>query len=187
VSSLQREWNRRWKAFPRRLTIALGKFHAITLLMRCYEFVASKFFDVATLDKLTLDSFDSAKREAKAGKDQLEVLWTMTTTCCYANAIAFLADYSVHQMILLLGYYVYVREKRRQHRLESIHYGSMALACAKKSSSLALSRVVGLGFASLGGAAGSVIYPGWGTMAGISLGDSLAASLIDENSLPPVV
>ena len=45
---------------------------------------------------------------------KMEIAKTMFNTSMWANVIAFLADYSVHQVILCYGYYVYMKERRRR-------------------------------------------------------------------------
>src|SRR3569623_3727854 len=102
----QREWKRRWEAFPHRLAVAFGKYHSIILVMRLYEHLASKFVDKLMLDKLTMDTFDSAKRSARQGKTGRELATDVFATCWKANLISYLADFSVHEVILLFGYYV---------------------------------------------------------------------------------
>lgn len=49
-----------------------------------------------------------------------------------------------------------------------------------QSVSLGLTRAIGLFFASAGGAIGTNIWPGWGTVIGINMGDGLAISITDE-------
>jgi hypothetical protein len=177
----------RWAGFPNRLLVALAKYHSITLVMRFYEYIASKCVDTQTLDALTLDTFERAKRSSKGGKEGYELGREMFQSCWKANLIGFAADYSVHQVILVFSYYVYVREQQRRRRGKvvvegdrELHGGSLAMSFIKKSTLLAISRGVGLGFASVGGAAGSMVMPGWGTLAGTNLGDGFAGTLVDE-------
>lgn len=183
---MQREWTKRWNDFPRRAGVALAKYHAIILVMRFYEHVASKIVDKYTLDKLTIDTFESSKRSAKGGKQGRYLAGEVFHTCMWANLISYMADYSVHEFILVFGYYVYVKERRRQRRKlpeladADIHGGSLALSLMKSSTLLALSRAVALLFSSIGGALGSLITPAWGSLAGSNLGDALAMALAEE-------
>jgi hypothetical protein len=181
------------------------KYHAITLVMRLYEEVASRFVSNVMLDKLTLDTFASAKRRQRESSDNKAnfSIKDMTREGWYANFIAFLADYSVHQVILAYGYYVYIRQhqlEKRQKRLAAaanqgkesadnsddsdddplLHPGSLVLSFTKKSTLLALSRIIALAMASVGGALGTMLVPGWGTLAGTNFGDGIAASLTDD-------
>jgi hypothetical protein len=194
---VQREWRRRWEAFPHRLAVALGKYHAILLVMRLYEEVASRLVDEAALDRLTMDTFDAAKRlsavEQKSGRELASAVFS---TCWRANVISYMADYSVHQVILLFGYYAYVRDQRRQRQRKqpllgpkdaaddederALQAGTLLLSAVKNSTLLALSRAVGLLFLSLGGAVGSLFAPAWGSLAGAQLGDALALAASDE-------
>ena len=182
--------------------MSLAKYHAIVLVMRGFEYVAEKIVNVVVLDKLTMDTFECARRKTiDEGKQGYELVKDMGTTCFYANLIAFLADYTVHQAIMLYGYYVYIQEQRRrrkQKRLadrsgsaadgrelsgtgDELHSGALALSLLKKSTLLFLSRGVGLVFCSAGGAVGSMWpWPGWGCVAGCNLGDTAAASLTEE-------
>ena len=193
VSLFQKEWKKRWEQYPRNLAVALAKYHAIVLVMRFYEYIAEKFVDEVTLDKLTMDTFESAKRSSRQGKSPVDLGREMMITCWRANLISYLADYSVHQAILVFGYYVYIRESRRARKNKRLNEareayedkdmresGPLVLSFVRKSTLLALSRGVGLAFASMGGAIGSVINPGWGTLAGVNLGDGVAISLTDE-------
>ena len=189
----QREWKKRWEHYPKNLAIALAKYHAIVLVMRLYEYIAEKFVDEVTLDKLTMDTFDSAKRSSRQGRSGANLGREMLGTCWRANFIAYLADYSVHQMILVFGYYVYIRESRQARKNRRIkeeseedddkdmkENGPLILSFVRKSTLLALSRGVGLAFASVGGAIGSTITPGWGTLVGTNLGDGFAITLTDD-------
>jgi hypothetical protein len=190
---VQREWRRRWETFPHRLLVALGKYHAILLMMRLYEAAASRFVDETLLDRLTMDTFEAARRlsaaEQKSGRELASAVFS---TCWRANLISYLADYSVHQIILLFGYYAYVRDQRRQRLLlkkndlvededeRALQAGTLLLSAIKNSTLLALSRSVGLLFSSLGGAFGSLFAPAWGSLAGAQLGDALALAASDE-------
>ena len=158
--------------------------------MRVYEHVASKYVTEETLDTLTIDTFECAKRTAKSEDRGTGKLFTaMFTTCWKANAISFLADYSVHQLILAYGYYIYIKEKRRrikQGNTDDLKVGSLTISFIHKSSLLAFSRGVSLCFSSVGGAIGTTFWPGWGTLAGTNLGDSLSLSLIDDVRSPSI-
>ena len=160
--------------------------------MRFYEFVADKVLYVSeeTLDQLTIDPFRYGNRRAEQGKHGTELAREMYGVCWKAYLISYLADFSVHQIILLFGYYTYAKEQRRRRRSEyseSLHDndarmrgGPLVLNLLRKSTLLALSRGIALGFSSLGGAVGSMISPGWGTLFGSNMGDGLAASLTDD-------
>jgi hypothetical protein len=178
------------EGIPHRIAVAFAKYHAVVLVMRLYEHIASRFVDEETLDKLTIDTFECAKRNSRA-KEGGELAREMLATCWRANMISFLADYSVHQIILAYGYYVYIQEQRRRLKRNGgdsegseLHRGSLALSFLKKSTLLAVSRGVGLGFSSLGGSIGSIVWPGWGTLAGTNLGDSLALQLTEDVDSP---
>ena len=163
------------------------KFHAIVLVMRFYEHIASKLVDKITLDALTIDTFKTAKRIDAKESNRSEVGKQMFSVCGSGNLIAVLADYSVHQLILGYGYYRFIceRQRRRQSRLEAAKRSEDANdeeeenkdnhPFFKQSASLIASRSLGLFFTACGGAAGSMIMPGWGTILGSNLGDSLGA------------
>jgi hypothetical protein len=187
---VQSEWSLRLESLPRRIAVAFAKYHAIVLVMRLYEHVASKYVDEVTLDRLTIDTFECAKRTAHAEERPGPLFRSMCITCWRANTISFLADYSVHQIILAYGYFLYIQEKRKRIR-ERHETGNgdwqtsaLALSFVHKSALLAFSRGVGLAFSSLGGAVGTLVWPGWGTLAGTNLGDSLALSLTDDVQSP---
>lgn len=157
--------------------------------MRFYEYVASKMVDKVTLDKLTMDTFESAKRSARAGKEGRELCSDVFHTCLRANLISYLADYTVHQVILLFGYYAYVRQQQRKRQslgkddedsADGIHGGSLALSFVKNSTLLAISRAIGWLFSSIGAGVGATLTPGWGCLAGANLGDGFAMTVSDE-------
>jgi len=58
--------------------------------------------------------------------------------------------------------------------------GGILVSFFHRSMTILASRGLGLGAASLGGAVGSVVFPGWGTTVGIQLGDKLADSLLED-------
>lgn len=161
------------------------------------------------MDKLTKDPFQAAIRTSKVvGRDSKEIIRPMFDTCLWSNAIAFLSDYSVHQVILAFTYYMYCRERRRrivQEREEQkllkadgvegddssssdeevaddSTAGAIAMTFGLKSSKLIVSRGLGLVACAAGGAYGSYFWPGWGTTLGQSLGDSLMSSALEERT-----
>lgn len=176
------------------------KYQTITLVMRMYEYIFSKRVDAITLDKLTKDPFQAAVRTSEVtGRDSKEIIRPMFDTCLWSNAIAFLADYSVHQVILAYTYYLYCRERRRrmieereeqnlveenesEEKLEDASGGAIAMTFAMKSSRLMVSRGLGLLACAAGGAYGSYWWPGWGTTMGQSLGDGLMSTALEERS-----
>jgi hypothetical protein len=100
---------------------------------------------------------------------------------------------TVYQVILVFGYYTYIQEQRKQKRLKNVKEepaasdnmdnmpgGPLVLNIMRKSTLLVLSRGIALGFASMGGAVGSMISPGWGTLVGNNFGDGLASTLTEE-------
>jgi hypothetical protein len=186
-SSLQREWHRRIDGIQHRILLAFVKYHAVVFLMRTYEKIAEKQVSDDRLDKLTRDPFDAAKRKEGASMDAM--LSDMFSTCLNANIIYYLADYSVHQIILLYGYAIYVRRRRNQieadPNVKPIHSGAFALSLLKKSALLAFTRGFGCLSSAVGGSLGSVVWPGWGTLCGINLGDSLSYQLGDDLTGPP--
>lgn len=137
----QQEWPKRWDGFLSKLLIAYGKYHAITLTMRIYEALSAKMFDENVVDKLTIDTYNSTLCREKMG--QHLSTREMVSECWYSNLIAYLADYSVHQIILLFGYFVYVRDQQRrlkssnnanaaENSENALHPGSMVLSFTKK-------------------------------------------------------
>jgi len=187
-TSCQREWKLRWANFPHRVGVALAKYHSVILVMRFYEHIASKLVDQVTLDRLTIDTFASAKRSAEAGKEGVELARDVFQTGWRANLISYLADYTVHEFILLFGYWVYLEQTRRQREKlgdnedsnHGIHGGSIGLSILKNSILLSFSRGIGLFCSSFGGALGAMITPGWGSLAGANLGDGIAIALSEE-------
>lgn len=187
VWSLQREWSARWSTFGQRCVHGVLKFHAITLVMRFYERLLTGRVDAVTLDRLTRDPFKAA--ETTPYWMRKNMMRIMFETCLWSNVIAFLADYTVHQAILAFTYYMYCREKKRQRINDREHEeenegedGAMAMSFAFKSSKLIVTRGLGLLGAAAGGSVGSIVYPGWGTTIGISFGDGLMATALEERT-----
>jgi hypothetical protein len=180
--------------------------------MRLYEYIASMYCTIERLDTLTLDTLDSAKRTAVCSKFNNK---TVNTEYCTellpsifnANIIVYLSDYSVHQLILLYGYYMYVQQRRMKYTFNTIgggsgssnsststmittkdsennsstaiEIGSLAVSYLKKSTLLFFQRGIWLVSASIFGTIGSAIYPGWGTMAGLSIGETIGCNISD--------
>jgi hypothetical protein len=160
--------------------------------MRFYEHIAAKIVDKITLDALTLDTFRAAKRLDGSEESRVEVGKQMVSICGNANIIAFLADYSVHQVILGIGYLTFIRERQKRRRMKkeasdnsnvdaSDDEESEKHPIVKQSVTLMVSRGLGLVFTAAGGALGSMILPGWGTLLGSNMGDSLG-SVVSEGS-----
>lgn len=186
----QKEWSARWSTFGQKCIHGVLKFHAITLVMRFYERLLTGRVDDVTLDRLTRDPFKAAELTCiRTRHSTSKMMSTMFELCFWSNVIAFLADYTVHQIILASTYYLYCREKKRQRIRDREHEeesegedGAMAMSFVFKSSKLIVTRGLGLLGAAGGGAVGSYIYPGWGTTIGISFGDGLMASALEERT-----
>ena len=195
----QREWDIRFDQLPTKIYDAILKVHAITIVMRVYEAIADRFCDDITIGDLTRDSFKAGIDVSSRIPDKKEVSRQMREICFWSNVIAFLADYTVHQVILIYGYAVYYRAKRNRQRKNRAKNGTttntdstavtahdddalentMALSFILKSSKLVASRAFGLFASSFGGAWGTTFWPGWGTTFGISMADSGVASIFD--------
>lgn len=178
------EWEKRWRVFPQKLLTAFAKYHVITLTVRLYEYVAAQCYDKVTLDKLTMDPFSAAKKMSASNdfnNDNQKIAREMFHTSLWANVISFMADYSVHQVILCYGYYIYVRERRKRGGVEEEGMaGTIATSLLTKSTRLLLSRSVGLLASSTGGAIGSVVWPGWGTLLGANMAEGASGVVFDE-------
>lgn len=212
---LQHEWEKRWQAFPKKFMIAFAKYHVITLVMRLYEAIAAQIYDKVTLDKLTMDTFYASKKitadsdmsltgakkstganSVGSSGQKVEIASAMFHTSMWANCIAFLSDYSVHQVILCYGYYVYIQGRRSRLKLEQgtakhqadeednaiVDHGAIFTSFVKKSTRLLFSRGVGLVFCSVGSAVGTVVYPGWGTLLFANMGEGAAGVILEESS-----
>jgi len=136
--------------------------------------------------------------DGKETSTSSELYKQMYTTCLWANIIPFLAELTVQHGVLLYGYGVYYIEKKRRRReremsnsdgdeqckdeqdeTEPVDETAYALSILFRSSHLTFSRGVSLIAASVGGAVGSVIYPGWGAIFGIQIGDTSVGALLD--------
>ncbi len=123
-----------------------------------------------------------------------ELAKRMFSTCMWANIIPFLAELTVQQGVLIYGYGAYYMAKhRRRKKRESMEVGgsewegeedkhdesAYALSLFFRSCHLTVARSASWLVASAGGAAGSVVLPGWGTVFGIQIGDAVAGALFD--------
>ena len=137
-----------------------------------------------------------------------ELMKRMFDTCIWANIIPFLAELTVQQGVLIYGYVVYYRAKtrRKREREESKDVedddedneepllppaqckeedksdddmSAYALSLMFRSSRLTIAKSMSWIVASAGGAVGSAVYPGWGCVFGIQIGDTVVGALID--------
>jgi hypothetical protein len=117
-----------------------------------------------------------------------EIATRMFSTCIWANIIPFLAELTVQQGVLMYGYGAYYMAKhKRRKKHEAIEAGeskcdeldkheeaAYALSLFFRSCHLTVARSASWLVASAGGAAGSVILPGWVSLTAITF---CAASL----------
>lgn len=182
----QVEWEKRWKAFPQKLFAAWTKYHFITLFMRCFESLASYRYDRVILDKLTMDPMVKSK---EVGNNKMNsnatIAKEMFGTTFWAYLISYLADYSVHQLIICYGYYVYIRRKRLdavtpEDKQAVLYDGAVWTSMLRKSTQLFASRAIGLVCSSIGGALGTLWWPGWGCMILSNMGDGVGVMIVDD-------
>ena len=70
-------------------------------------------------------------------------------------------------------------ERTKKEISQDDEVAAVTLLLFMKSSRIALSRGVAWVAASYGGAYGTTLWPGWGTILGTSVGDSVVASVLD--------
>mmetsp|Transcript_10223 Transcript_10223/g.13343 ORF Transcript_10223/g.13343 Transcript_10223/m.13343 type:complete len:299 (-) Transcript_10223:159-1055(-) len=185
------EWDKRWEAFPKKCLNAYVRYHAVTMITRFYEAVASSTSSDVTLDRLTMDIFKSAKRSAEDNpRDNVQIARETYAQCLWANALVYLADYTVQQAIVAYGYYMYQQNRRRKQKAgqEVAEESSSAVvfSFSLTSSRLISSRVLSLWAGAIGGAIGSVLKPGWGTLMGFNMGDGMAFSMLEPSTTTTV-
>lgn len=134
-----------------------------------------------------------------------ELAKRMFTTCIWANIIPFLAELTVQQGVLIYGYGMYymAKHKRKKCREDAVKgevvvgdgetemdkcnvedkHDEMAYALSLffRSCHLSVSKAASWIVASAGGAVGSVLLPGWGTVFGIQVGDTIAGAIFDTS------
>jgi len=271
---------------------ALVKYHVLTLVMRSYEAALGWKLSREMMDRLTKDTFSHAKRRAvernqdasgrqgpssgrhtnadytntNTSTTAISYRMEMFQSCLYANMVSFLSDYTIQQTILCYGYYTFLKNFRRERRLNMLmnmntndcddnnndddddgnlnlknndckqHHGpkleddlvngedakygkgyskgedtpadtdavkwndddsdgdsdttlalsgstsegGIVLSFIYKSSKLIVVRAIGLLVAGIGGAIGSTIRPGYGTLLGTQLGDACVGVLLEE-------
>ncbi len=160
--------------------------------MRSYEHLASLRYDKLVVDKLTMDPFFASRKIAASkttdsATDSTAIAKEMFYTTFWGNLIAFMADYSVHQVILCYGYYVYVRRKRQQATAKRSSEetfvavdGVILTSLLRKSTQLLVSRSFGLFCSAVGGAVGTLWWPGWGTILLSNMGEGAASVVMDD-------
>lgn len=160
--------------------------------MRTYEHLASLRYDKVVIDKLTMDPFFASRKLAasqtiQTTSDSTAIAKEMFYTTFWGNLIAFMADYSVHQVILCYGYFVYVRRKRQPNTSkiprdeESVTLDIIVLtSMLRKSTQLLVSRSFGLFCSAVGGAVGTLWWPGWGTILLANMGEGAASVVMDD-------
>jgi hypothetical protein len=188
----QTEWEKRWKPYPQKFFAALTKYHVMTLLMRSYEYVASLKYDRIVMDQLTMDPFVASSRYAtttknnnKAQSSNSTIVKEMFQTTFWAYFISYMADYTVHQVIICYGYYVYVRRKREQARNPDekaavVYDVAIWTSMLKKSTQLLVSRAFGLVCSAAGGALGTLWWPGWGCVFLSNMGEAAGSVIMDD-------
>lgn len=164
---------------------------------------------IDVMDKLTRDPFQASLRTSQILHNQehatgkvisstngtetttsRELAKRMFSTCIWANIIPFLAELTVQQGVLIYGYGAYyVRRKKREAATEAGESeceaedkhdeSAYALSLFFRSCHLTVARSASWFVASAGGAVGSVVLPGWGTVFGIQAGDAVAGALFD--------
>lgn len=151
-------------------------------MIRSYEWIADQMYDKITLDKLTMDPFMAARNYTSQhpNASNQQVVTKMYATTFWANCLAILADYSVHQAILCFGYYRYYQKYRQQQKHKEGEEGAILTSMVKKSTQLAMHRSFGLICCSMGGAFGTLVRPGWGTLICSNMGEGVASVFVDD-------
>jgi len=192
------DWDAILETLPRKVVLAILKYQSVTFCMRCME----QFLFAMTptqagrsskhdtnhrfLDRLTKDAFSSAlRKDARTdGNERYTVGRQMVKTSFYSNILPFLADYTVQQIILLGGYYMYYHKRKisgdGNTAAFSVLNGGMFFIIVQRSCELIVSRFACLSMSSLGAGVGTFVWPGWGTTLGGQLGDGLTANFFDK-------
>ena len=158
------------------------------------------------LDKLTRDTFRASRSTSRLLRDRecspgtvvasdgietstsREFAKIMFSTCLWANVIPFFAELTVQQVVLVYDYaknYTAREERSRKRRAlqqekdDAIRDSAYILSLMIRSSHLTIARSMSWIAASAGGAVGSVMYPGWGTVFGVQIGDAFVGALLD--------
>jgi hypothetical protein len=178
---LQEQWEKIKRDLPGKIFNSFIKTNAIIFIMRCYEWMAEKVVDEIQLDRLTMDSFYESKRVAQRERDPSQHRSEMTDVGLWSSFVLYLADYSVHQIIIGYATYIFYRRKRQELKdrqaagEEDSVEGGVLLSFVTQSSTLLLSRAASWYLSAIGGAYGSVMFPGWGVFIGSSFGDTIGA------------
>lgn len=140
-----------------------------------------------------MDPFSAARNLTASNekKSSSVVAKEMFHTTFWANLIAYMADYSVHQAILCYGYYVYVRRKREKEaatnggnaKTQGVE-GYILTSMLRKSTQLFVSRVFALFCSAIGGGVGTVWWPGWGTLLLSNVGEGAAGVIMEDGQAP---
>jgi len=173
------------RKLPTKVINGILRFQCVTVTMRLYEWFVADVLVVTdkTIDKLTKDIFNSAIRkherfgDRNRTYDKNKMMWKMFNTCLWANSISFLADLTVQLLIHFCRYYLYSKKKERlleyQPNQHVIEYKSNRWLFWFKFLRISISRTFSFMTACVGGAIGSSLHPGWGTLLGVQIGDSI--------------
>eukprot|EP00588_Corethron_pennatum_P029931 CAMPEP_0194322156 /NCGR_PEP_ID=MMETSP0171-20130528/18323_1 /TAXON_ID=218684 /ORGANISM="Corethron pennatum, Strain L29A3" /LENGTH=378 /DNA_ID=CAMNT_0039080337 /DNA_START=24 /DNA_END=1160 /DNA_ORIENTATION=+ len=196
VESSGENEKRHYASLPAKLGSSIVRSHVVTLIMRAVESVSCSCLGPKLADRLTKDTFRSAKRKMMRMSDvpggRVAAGARMVRTCIYANAISFFADYLVQQSMLVYGRY---REcATRLKNMEEVFpqeggdisspFWEVLTSPSFLSDSLKLAgtRFAALVVSSIGAGIGSAIAPidrpGWGTMVGTAVSESIFLQLI---------
>jgi len=189
----EREWTKRMnmKSISEKIYQTFLKIQAVTMCMRSYEHVLIHYCSpsIPLIDLLTKDPVAYSRRQAAATiitRYTNDYFSKMFYVCLWGNCISHLSDYTVQQILLVGKYWYdcyYTRDTEDGQDGTSIDK-NVAVTDAKtslyiQSVKIIMFRLIGWVFSSMTAAAGSMIYPKFGTILGVGLGDSLINALSD--------
>jgi hypothetical protein len=190
----QIEWEKRWRLFPQKFLTAFSKYHATTLVLRLYEWIAAHLVSEQRLDMLTMDYFAASRTLATKEEAKDHPIYAanrIAITTFWANLLFTLSDCTVHQALLCYAYYVY--NKRKQQRRKDGGGGAadrkvgddraLVTSFVHRSGQLFASRGFGLICSAIGAGVGTMVRPGWGTLMVSSLGEGAATTIVDDGTV----
>lgn len=170
-------------AWRERVLPSVLKYQATLLTMSFYEAILSLFASKVAFYQLTQHPYYRARFLASSDSDRLSVGMKALTMSLWSNFLFYLASLTVNQVSLYYTYrkeykWALIRRDGAAKERSTSHWVQSSWELLRKHST----RYCGSAF---GAAVGSALWPGWGTLFGIGMGDEWAEAEAQSTPKPP--
>lgn len=177
-------WKLYWIELKQRVLPSLMKYQATLLFMHFFKGFLSTLISKENLLRLNQHPPRRAVAIAERESDRLLVGVEVFVATLWANTLFFAANYTVQQIGALFNFYTRCRLANSRgsqfcDREDTAHL-------ANTSWGLLASNARRYVYSALGAGLGSIVWPGWGTLLGIGMGDEWAKKQ-PESELPQQV